>query len=134
MDRARILVVEDDASLRNILRIWMQLDGHLVAEAANGGDAMRIIREEPPDLVLLDISMPVMNGLILLTELRDADVTPRPRVIVTTAHNSTHITVEAVRLGASDVLRKPLHLEDVRLSVASVLREPPPVRPAMAAG
>ena len=92
-------------------------------EAANGREALDAVRRSPPDLVLLDLAMPVLDGMTFLQKLYATEPRPRTRVVVMTAHGSVRAAVEAVRLGASDFLEKPLTPDDLRLSVAGVLDE-----------
>jgi DNA-binding response OmpR family regulator len=121
MSSERILIVEDHPGIRTSLRWNLQAAGYLVAEAEDGLAALTIMREEPPDLVLLDLSMPKMNGMVFLTELREMNPRPPTLVIVMTAHRSTPIVVEATRLGASDFLVKPVKAQELRLSIENVL-------------
>ena len=86
MEPARILLTEDDPATRTVMRIQLQADGHLVAEAANGAEAMDILRaEDPPDVVFLDLSMPCVDGYEFLEELAAMNPRPASRVIVMTA-------------------------------------------------
>jgi CheY-like chemotaxis protein len=109
-----------------MLRTALASEGYEVLEAANGRDALAAITGQAPDLVLLDLSMPVMDGMTLLQQLRDKPLDHRPRVVVLTAYGSVPAAVKAVRLGAHDFLEKPVTPEDLRLSIAAVLEEPEP--------
>jgi DNA-binding response OmpR family regulator len=129
MWRAKILVVDDDANIRMSVRICLEQEGYLIEQAANGIEALEMIHEGRPDLVLLDLAMPLMDGMTLLAEVRSLFPDRRIRVIVMTAHGSVKTAIGAVRLGASDFLRKPLLPDDIRQSVASVLHEAPPHLP-----
>jgi two-component system response regulator MprA len=122
MRSARILLIERDHEAQELLRLWLQLDGYLVAEAGDEAEALAIIVQEPPDLVLLDLSS-FGSWRIFLTELNEMRPRLAPRVIGITSGPSGGVTVDAIRLGASDVLDKPFRREDLRLSVASVLNE-----------
>lgn len=131
MRNAQILIVDDEANIRLMLKTALESEGYVVREASNGQEALEAISVERPDLALLDLSMPVMDGMAVLEKLHDEPASDRPRVIVLTAYGSIAKAVKAVRLGASDFLEKPATPEDVRLSVASVLaesREEPPAR------
>jgi DNA-binding response OmpR family regulator len=94
-----------------------------VDQAADGGAALGRIRRSPPDLVLLDLSMPRMDGMALLTRLSQQWPRVTSRLVVMTANGSVRAAVQAIRLGASDFLEKPFTPDDLRLSVASVLDE-----------
>jgi len=124
MSSERILIVEDHPGIRNSLRWNLQVAGFHVAEAMNGFEALEILRSEPPDVMLLDLSMPVMNGLVVLSEFGDIRPKPPTRVIVMTAHRSTPMVVEAMRMGASDYLVKPIHAGELRNRIAALLVKP----------
>jgi CheY-like chemotaxis protein len=124
MKPTRILVVDDEANIRATVQACLQTGGYAVEQAANGVEAMEAILRNPPDLVLLDLAMPVMDGMTVLSELWAKRPELKVRVVVMTAHGSVRNAVQAMRLGASDFLEKPFLPEDLRLSVASVLREP----------
>jgi DNA-binding NtrC family response regulator len=116
---ARLLVVDDDASIRKILRDRFRSLGHAVDVAANGREALVAIEAHDVDLVLLDLQMPELDGFGVLDVLRAK--TNAPAVIVLTAHGSIEAAVRAVRSGATDLITKPFdagHLESV---VANVL-------------
>jgi DNA-binding response OmpR family regulator len=123
MNAATILVVDDEANIRMSVRACLEGAGYIVLEARNGSDALTQLATHPPDLMLLDLAMPVMDGLSVLAELQNLWDRYPTRVVVVTAHGSVKTAIQAVRLGASDFLEKPFLPEDLRLSVASVLRE-----------
>src|ERR1019366_569131 len=126
MAQQTILVVDDEANIRNMVCLCLETSGYQVRQAANGSDALEQICNEPPDLVLLDLAMPVMDGMTVLAEMRSMWFRYPTRVIVVTAHGSVKTAIQAIRLGASDFLEKPFIPEDLRSSVASVLRESSP--------
>jgi DNA-binding response OmpR family regulator len=127
VNAAKILVVDDEANIRTAVRMCLESDGYVVREASNGSDALEQIVHETPDLVLLDLMMPVMDGMSVLAEMDHLWSRYPSRVVVVTAHGSVKLAIQAVRLGASDFLEKPFVPEELRMSVASVLRESPPV-------
>lgn len=103
---SRILVVDDDADIRLLLRYELTPDGHDVVEAADGEQALAVLREEPLDLVLLDMMMPILDGWGVL---RGLDIDQAPPVVVITAlasRESRHV-LELLELGALDVIAKP---------------------------
>lgn len=124
MQQARILVVDDEQGIRVSVRNCLESAGHCVREAANGREALAGIEHWSPDLLLLDLAMPVLDGMTTLRELRARMGTSMPRVIIMTAHGSMKAAVEAMRLGADDFLEKPLLPEDLRQSVARVITNP----------
>jgi DNA-binding response OmpR family regulator len=126
METARILVAEQERELRSTLRHGLQLAGYLVAEAPDGRQAIEIVREEPPELILLDLAITAVGSTTLLAELLTMHLVPHTRVIVLTEPTTIAVAIEALRLGASDFLEKPVALVDVQASIASVLNECPP--------
>jgi DNA-binding response OmpR family regulator len=126
MDSPTILVVDDEANIRHSVCLCLEGDGYVVRQAENGSVALEQLASDPPDVMLLDIAMPVMDGMTVLAELRTLWARYPTRVIVVTAHGSVKTAIRAVRLGASDFLEKPFLPEDLRQSIASVLRQAPP--------
>ena len=122
MAPTRILIAEDERSIRNLLRTYLAGEGFEVAEAANGQEAMDAITQDPPpDVVLLDLSMPAPQGMEVLLRLKNMAVRPRPRVIVLTANASVARAVEAVKLGAFDFLEKPCQPEHLLAVIARAM-------------
>jgi DNA-binding response OmpR family regulator len=119
----KVLVVDDDANIRATVRMCLEAEGYAVDQAADGGGALGRVRRDPPDLILLDLSMPRMDGMALLQRLGQQFPRLPSRVIVMTANGSVRAAVQSTRLGASDFLEKPFTPDDLRLSVASVLGE-----------
>ncbi|CAN5175122.1 hypothetical protein BH09GEM1_BH09GEM1_48100 [soil metagenome] len=120
----RILIADDEPNIRLVLRTALESVGHEVIEAANGREALAAIDTQTPDLMVLDLSMPVMDGMAVLEALRERPAKTKPRVIVLTAYGSVPAAVKAVRLGARDFIEKPVTPDDLRLSVTAVLEEP----------
>lgn len=129
-----ILIVDDEEHIRTAVRLCLEQDGYAILEASNGGQALELIHHEQPELVLLDLAMPVMDGMTLLAEIRSLLPERRIRVVVMTAHGSVRAAISAVRLGASDFLQKPLSPDEIRQSIASVLHEAPPHLPPPGGG
>src|ERR1700722_17406022 len=108
MAPTRILIAEDERSIRSLLRTYLSTEGYEVEEAATGEEGLdAITRQAPPDVVLLDLSMPPPQGMEILQRMKNMAIRPRPRVIVLTANGSVARAVEAVQLGAADFLEKP---------------------------
>lgn len=103
---SRILVVDDHEDIRLLLRIELSADGHQIDEAADGEQALAALAAQPPDLMLLDIMMPVVDGWEVLRRL--AGTTSPPIVVVTgmASDNERHVA-ELLELGALDVIGKP---------------------------
>jgi DNA-binding NtrC family response regulator len=127
MNRKRILIADDEPNIQTMVRICLSTEGYELAVVSNGREAIDSLRRVGADLLLLDLAMPVLDGMAVLGELLDMPVIPPVRVVVMTAHGSVRTAVQAIRLGASDFLEKPFRPEDLRISVASVLRESPVV-------
>jgi FixJ family two-component response regulator len=111
---ARVLVIDDDADLCESLRDRLQALGFQVSVAGNGAAALRLVREEAPAIVLLDLVLPGMDGVAVLEAIRRDD--PEVVVIVITAHGTIARAVEAMKKGAYDFVTKPFdpkHLEIV---------------------
>lgn len=119
---ARILVVDDDPSVRAILGSALLRPGHEVDAAADGVEALRRIAMGRPDVVLADVVMPRMNGWMLLRRMRtDPDLAYVP-VILLSGLGGTEERLRGFRLGADDVVVKPVHLDELRCRVDNALR------------
>jgi DNA-binding response OmpR family regulator len=115
----RVLVVDDEPSVRLVFRTSLESAGFEVDEAVEGTAALERIRVCRPDVVLLDLKMPVRGGMEVLQELRDAgDDIP---VVIVTAHGTIPDAVSAMKLGAIDFLSKPLTPERLRQVVSEVI-------------
>lgn len=114
-----ILIVDDEVSILNSLSPILEDEGYQVMVAKSGEEALRIIASEPPDLMLLDIWMPEMDGLETLKRARAQ--MPRLQVMMMSGHGSIETAVKAIKLGAYDYIEKPLSLENVTLRVRHAL-------------
>jgi DNA-binding response OmpR family regulator len=121
--RHRVLVVDDERNIRLVLRTTLEMAGYIVEDASDGSTAYQRVVKGGVDLMVLDLNMPVLDGMALMERLHNRRP-PKPRVIVLTAHGSVSSAVKAVRLGASDFLEKPVIPGDLLLSVAAVMAEP----------
>jgi two-component system response regulator PilR (NtrC family) len=116
----RVLVVDDERSMRELLSIVLRRDGYEVVVADDGATALEVLSRERVDILITDIRMPTMNGVELLREAKR--ITPDIISIVMTAFASTDTAVEALRLGAADYVNKsPSAASEVRLRVAREL-------------
>ena len=120
MTGKRILIVDDDADILLILNAMLEGQGWQVLKAASGEDALRILREgQPaPDLVLLDIMMPRMNGIEVLREARR--IAPGMRIIMTTAYGDVGSYLESMDLGACEYLNKPFETSELLAMISRV--------------
>jgi two-component system, NtrC family, nitrogen regulation response regulator NtrX len=116
---ARILVIDDDAAIRDSLRMILEYQGYSVMLAATGEEGAALVEREAPDLVFLDIKMPGMDGLEVLQRITHlTDVTP---IVVMSGHATISTAVEATRLGAFDFVEKPLETERVLVLVRNAV-------------
>jgi CheY-like chemotaxis protein len=104
-----VLVVDDNEINRDLLARWLQREGHTVVEAANGAQALALIRSRPFDLILLDIIMPELNGLQVLERLKADDQLRHVPVIMISAFNELDGVVRCLQMGAEDYLTKPFN-------------------------
>lgn len=117
----KILVADDDATLRDELAGLLREDGHEVATAADGGEALRTVDRETFDVALLDLRMPKANGLEVLHRLRV--VRPETAVVMITGQGTIDTAVEAMKGGAMDFVEKPYDLEALRRTLRTVEEE-----------
>jgi len=126
----QVLVVDDEPHIRTVLRGYLEADGFAVAEAADGETAVERVRREPPDLVLLDVLLPGIDGLEALRELRTfSDV----YVILVTARTEEVDKLIGLGVGADDYITKPFSPREVTARVKAVLRRDRGPREAPAA-
>jgi two-component system, NtrC family, nitrogen regulation response regulator NtrX len=121
MSQHRILIIDDEASIRSSLRGVLEDEGYAVSTAASGEDGLAELPKQAFGLVLLDIWLPGMDGLEVLTRIQGLD--DRPPVVVISGHGTVETAVKATKLGAFDFLEKPLTLEKVVLTVKNALRQ-----------
>jgi len=119
MAKARILVVDDEKSMRDLLSITLGKEGYDVLTAAGGEPAIEALHRESVDAVITDLRMPKVDGLQVLRVAKE--ISPDTAVIVITAVASTETAVEAMKLGAYDYITKPFKLDEVNLIVRNAL-------------
>jgi putative two-component system response regulator len=118
----KLIVVDDYAPNADGLRDLLTIAGYSVRVAYNGADALRLVAEDPPDLVLVDVVMPGMSGLELCRELKARGGTRlTPVILVTGSHDRSH-RMEGLEAGADDFLAKPVDVQELRSRVRSLLR------------
>ncbi len=119
----KILIADDDAANRNILRRRLECDGHVVVEAENGLNVLALLRESPCDLVLLDIMMPAMDGFQTLARMKlDASLRDLP-VIMISALDELESVVRCIEMGADDYLPKPFNRVLLRARIGASLEK-----------
>ena len=109
--KPRILVIDDEAAIRDSLRMILEYEQYECLSAASGADGLALIAREPPDLVMLDIKMPGTNGLEVLAQIRRVD--EALPVAMMSGHGSIADAMQATRLGAFDFIEKPFTSERV---------------------
>lgn len=118
----RLLIIDDDAGVQKMLRILLEYEHFEVVVASNGQAALDCLNQAPPDLILLDLMMPHMDGLSFIAELERRQLRPGLPVIVLTADIYARPLIE--RLGAEDWLMKPFHLSDLLRKIRGLLTSP----------
>lgn len=119
MDKQRILIVDDDPHISRMVRLYLEKEGFEVAECARGDEAVERFRKVQPDLVLLDVMLPGMDGLEVLREIRRESKVP---TIMLTARDETIDKVLGLELGADDYVTKPFENKELVARVKAVLR------------
>lgn len=115
--KARVLVVDDDEQIRTILKRYLEAKGYGVETASNGVEGLRLVASWKPHLVLLDVSMPELDGIETLKRIRQSD--PKVSVMMVTGGEDLEVAKECMGLGASDFIMKPLNFEYLDLSVST---------------
>jgi DNA-binding NtrC family response regulator len=119
MTKTRILVVDDDASLRRVLQVQLEQEGYAVSSAASAQQTLSMLQVQPYDLVISDLKMPGSSGLELLRQIRLQY--PEAIVLILTAFGTVETAVEAMKSGAYDYLTKPVHPDELSLVVGRAL-------------
>jgi two-component system, OmpR family, KDP operon response regulator KdpE len=115
----RVLVVDDDPTLRRTLRINLRARGYEVEEVGTGRDALATVQDAPPDLVVLDLGLPDVDGVEVLRRIRAGSRIP---VVVLSARHQSDDKVEALDEGADDYVTKPFGMDELMARVRSALR------------
>lgn len=123
---AKLLIIEDDPSMLELLRVHLRAVGHSVRTVSDAADGIRAILADPPDLILSDIAMPYLDGMELLRALRSEPLTRRIPVIFLTGLTDDDTLAKASTLGADDFLTKPIQVEDLLSSINKVLNRSRP--------
>ncbi len=117
MNKRRILVVEDDSDISNMLRIYFTGQGYEVQVAPRGGDALAMTRKQLPNLIVLDIMLPDMNGYDVCREMRETTRTSHIPIIFLTQKDERSDKIQGLELGADDYITKPFDIEELKLRV-----------------
>ena len=119
----KVLIVEDDNNIAQLLHLYLEKEGFETQVAKDGGKGVELFRSFQPDLVLLDIMMPVMDGFAVLRKIRETEKTP---VIMLTAKGETEDKVSGLEKGADDYIVKPFEMKEVLARIHAVLRRTGP--------
>lgn len=115
----KILLVDDESQITRVLRTALSTQGYAIRLAGNGEEGLAIAREWEPDLVITDLSMPLMNGVELCRELRAISAVP---IIVLSVRNQDRQKIEALDAGADDYVTKPFSIQELQARVRAQLR------------
>ena len=126
----RVLVVDDDVTVRDVVRRYLELAGHRVVLAGTGEEALESFAAQPPDLVVLDLMLPGIDGLEVCRRLRRTSAVP---VVMLTALGEEENRIAGLQLGADDYVTKPFSPRELALRVSSVMRRARSVPTAVAA-
>ncbi|MBI4771182.1 MAG: response regulator [Chloroflexi bacterium] len=121
MNKSRILVVEDDFDISNMLRIYFTGQGYEVTVAPRGGDALSLTRQNLPHLIVLDIMLPDMDGYTVCRELRTTTRTSHIPIIFLTQKDERSDKIAGLELGADDYITKPFDIEELKLRVQNAI-------------
>ncbi len=121
MDKAKIMVIDDEESMCKFMQIMLQKEGYEVTTSQSGNEALNILKEKNYDLVIADMMMPELNGLELLSQVKSLD--PDANFIVMTAYASVDTAIEALKKGAYDYLTKPFKVDEIRIAVKKALEQ-----------
>lgn len=115
----KVLVVEDDGNIAELLRLYLEKDGFEVFLAEDGGKGIRMAQEKNPDLVLLDIMLPVVDGWVVCSEIRKTSHVP---IIMLTAKGETSDKISGLEMGADDYVTKPFEVKELMARIHAVMR------------
>jgi two-component system KDP operon response regulator KdpE len=131
MERRTILVVDDDNGLRELIRINLEHEGYNVIQAANGVQCVQTVREQRPDMVILDVMMPEMDGLEACAKVRAFSQLP---ILMLTAKHQSEDVITGLDRGADDYLVKPFNMDELSARIRALLRRVPPAYRPLSAG
>jgi DNA-binding response OmpR family regulator len=123
-ERGVIVVADDDADILDLVALTLERVGHVVHRARDGEEALELVRRERPDLAVLDVSMPKLDGFELTRRLRDDPATTGVRIVLLTALVQDSDVSAGLDAGAHDYVRKPFSPEELQTRVAELLAQP----------
>ena len=119
---ATILVVEDFEDNRFMMRRLLEMSGYQVVEAVNGQEAIEVARREQPDLILMDLSLPLLDGLAATRHIREQQPLRAVPIVAVSAHDTADFHAEALAAGCDEYITKPIDFEQLESLLDSLLR------------
>lgn len=116
-----ILVVDDFDDTRLIMRLWLERRGYRVVEAANGVEALEVARRASPDLIIMDIEMPELDGLAATRRIREAESTRRVPIVAVSAYGAEHWRERAIEAGCNEYVSTPFEPAELEELIKSLL-------------
>lgn len=120
--KTKIMVVDDDPNIRELVRLYLEKEGFEVTCAERGDEAVKLFRATPPNLMLLDVMLPGMDGLEIVRRLRQDPMTAKLPIIMLTARQTEMDKVTALDAGADDYITKPFGVMELQARINAVLR------------
>jgi CheY-like chemotaxis protein len=124
---ARVLVIDDERAIGHVIRLLLEAQGHEVFVADDGSRGFALAQRQTPDVVILDVMMPVMDGFAVLEALRQHPRTAPLPIVMLSALTSEETESRCAELGAVAYVRKPFEADALLRALASALSAPPPV-------
>jgi two-component system, cell cycle response regulator DivK len=118
---ASVLLVEDTEDNRFMMRRLLEMAGYGVVEATNGEEAVRLAQSERPDLILMDLSLPVIDGLAATRAIRKLDGFGRVPIVAVSAHDTSDFQADAIAAGCDSYITKPIDFSQLEVLIARLL-------------
>jgi len=122
ISKPTILIADDEAPIRELLEQVLAAEGYMVVAATDGKEALQQVLTHKPDLILLDVRMPKLDGITLCKALRVHEETKRTPIIMLTGFNTRDYLEQSIAAGADDFLAKPFELPELKIRVRSMLK------------
>lgn len=119
----KILVVEDFEDNRFMIRRLLEMNGYKVVEAINGHEAVEAAARETPDLILMDLSLPLMDGLTATRQIRLQDSTSRTPIVAVSAHDTADFHADALAAGCNEYVTKPIDFDQLETLLSRLLKQ-----------
>ena len=120
-EQAKVLLVEDTEDNRFMMRRLLEMSGYQVVEATNGEEAVKVARNESPRLILMDLSLPVIDGLAATRLIRKLPHCQKTPIIAVSAHDSSDFQVDALNAGCNSYITKPIDFNELEEVIAPLL-------------